>query len=149
LANEGEMPPVRLVRQDNPIEAPVRVMSPETAKTVREMLELVVSREGTALRASVPGYRISGKTGTVRKVGPGGYGGHGYLAVFAGLAPASRPRIVMVVVVDEPESGDYYGGLVAAPVFSSVMDSVLRLLGIQPDQEQSMPVVQPDPDGTI
>ncbi|MGH8547565.1 MAG: peptidoglycan D,D-transpeptidase FtsI family protein [Methylococcales bacterium] len=149
LANEGEMPPVRLIKRDNSTEPPVRVMSPETARTVREMLELVVSREGTALRASVPGYRIAGKTGTVRKVGAGGYRGHRYLAVFAGLAPASRPRIVMVVVVDEPESGDYYSGLVAAPVFSSVMDPVLRLLGIQPDQEQSIPLVRPDPDGTI
>ncbi|MCI0654841.1 MAG: penicillin-binding protein 2 [Methylococcaceae bacterium] len=149
LANEGEMPQVRLVKQDHPAAEPVRVMSTETARTVREMLELVVSREGTALRASVPGYRISGKTGTVKKAGAGGYSSHRYLAVFAGLAPASSPRIVMVVIVDEPEAGDYYGGLVAAPVFSSVMDSVLRLLGIQPDQEQSMPLVRFDQDDTI
>lgn len=149
LANDGEMPQVRLVKQDETSGEPVRVMSERTAQTVREMLELVVSREGTASRASVPGYRISGKTGTVRKVGAGGYSAHRYLAVFAGMAPASSPRIVMVVVVDEPEAGDYYGGLVAAPVFSSVMDSVLRLLGIQPDREQSMSPVQLYPDDSI
>ena len=148
LANDGEMPQVQLVK-GVPNVKPVRVMSKETAKIVREMLELVVSREGTALRASVPGFRISGKTGTVKKVGAGGYSDNRYMAVFAGMAPASRPKIVMVVVVDEPETGGYYGGLVAAPVFSRVMDSVLRLLGIQPDREQSMPFFQYDPDGTI
>lgn len=149
LANDGEMPMVHLVKQENALQLPARVMSRKTAKTVREMLELVVSREGTAVRASVPGFRIAGKTGTVKKVGARGYSGYRHLAVFAGMAPASRPRIVMVVVVDEPQTGDYYGGLVAAPVFSSVMDRVLRLLGIQPDQEQSMPLVQPVLAGTI
>ncbi|MCI0653329.1 MAG: penicillin-binding protein 2 [Methylococcaceae bacterium] len=149
FANDGEMPMVRLVKDDNPIAPPLRVMSRKTARNVREMLELVVSREGTALRANVPGFRISGKTGTVKKVGAGGYSAHRYLAVFAGMAPASNPRIVMVVVVDEPANGSYYGGAVAAPVFSSVMGGVLRLLGIQPDQEQSMPLIQPDLDETI
>ncbi|MGH8556821.1 MAG: peptidoglycan D,D-transpeptidase FtsI family protein [Methylococcales bacterium] len=149
FANDGEMPVIRLVKDNNPIAPPVRVMSRKTARNVREMLELVVSREGTALSASVPGFRISGKTGTVKKVGAGGYSAHRYLAVFAGIAPASHPRVVMVVVVDEPSSGAYYGGVVAAPVFSSVMDSVLRLLGIQPDREESMPLVQPDLDEPI
>lgn len=149
LANDGEMAPVHLIKNEYPPEPPVRVMSAVTAKTVRKMLERVVSREGTAFRASVPGFRVSGKTGTVKKVGVGGYSDDRHLAVFAGIAPASQPRIVMVVVVDEPSTGDYYGGLVAAPVFSSVMGSVLRLLGIQPDQEEFMPLVQVHRDGTI
>ncbi|MGR9107455.1 MAG: peptidoglycan D,D-transpeptidase FtsI family protein [Gammaproteobacteria bacterium] len=148
FANDGEMPGVRLVMDREP-EKPVRVMAEKTARTVREMLELVVSREGTAVQASIPGFRVSGKTGTVKKVTAGGYHAHRYLAVFAGMAPASRPRIVMVVVVDEPRTGEYYGGLVAAPVFSRVMDNVLRLLGIQPDRENAMPVIQFEPEETI
>lgn len=149
LANDGEMLSISLIKNEDFVEKPVRVMSAETARIVRKMLERVVSREGTALRASVPGFRVSGKTGTVKKVGVGGYSKDRHLAVFAGMAPASRPRIVMVVVVDEPSTGDYYGGLVAAPVFSKVMGSVLRLMGIQPDQKQSMPLVEVHQDGTI
>jgi len=123
-------------------------MSADTARTVRQMLEQVVS-EGTATNAAVRGFRVSGKTGTVRKVGEGGYSNDRHLAIFAGIAPASRPRIVMVVVVDEPGESEYYGSLVAAPVFSRVTGSVLRLLGIQPDQEQSMPLVRVTQDGSI
>ncbi|MGH8474995.1 MAG: peptidoglycan D,D-transpeptidase FtsI family protein [Methylococcales bacterium] len=149
FSNDGEIPQVRLVEDDRPIALPSRVLSRNTAQEVRDMLELVVSREGTALQASVPGFRISGKTGTVKKVGARGYSSNRYLAVFAGLAPASRPRIVMVVVVDEPSTGVYYGGLVAAPVFSRVMDSVLRLLGIQPDQGQFTPLMFEDTEDTI
>ncbi|MGH8552416.1 MAG: penicillin-binding transpeptidase domain-containing protein, partial [Methylococcales bacterium] len=149
FSNDGEIPQVRLVEDDRPIALPSRVLSRNTAQEVRDMLELVVSREGTALQASVPGFRISGKTGTVKKVGARGYSSNRYLAVFAGLAPASRPRIVMVVVVDEPSNGAYYGGLVAAPVFSRVMDSVLRLLGIQPDQGQFTPLMFEDTEDTI
>ncbi len=149
FANDGEMLHVRMINGDDPAERPTHVMSRKTAKIVREMLEHVVAREGTAVRASVPGFRVSGKTGTVKKAGAEGYRGHRYLAVFAGMAPASEPRIVMVVLIDEPNTGDYYAGLVAAPVFSSVMGSVLRLLGIQPDQENSMPLVQPQREGTI
>jgi cell division protein FtsI (penicillin-binding protein 3) len=139
---------VRLVK-DEYIEPAVRVMSADTARTVRQMLEQVVSREGTALKAAVRGFRVSGKTGTVKKIGEGGYSNDRHLAIFAGIAPASRPRIVMVVVVDEPGGSEYYGGLVAAPVFSRVTGSVLRLLGIQPDREQSMPLVRVTQDGSI
>jgi cell division protein FtsI (penicillin-binding protein 3) len=148
LANEGEMLRVRLVK-DEYIEPAVRVMSANTARTVRQMLEQVVSREGTALKAAVRGFRVSGKTGTVKKIGEGGYSNDRHLAIFAGIAPASRPRIVMVVVVDEPGGSEYYGGLVAAPVFSRVTGGVLRLLGIQPDREQSMPLVRVTQDGSI
>jgi cell division protein FtsI (penicillin-binding protein 3) len=97
------------------------------------MLETVVSKEGTAIQAAVPGYRVAGKTGTVKKIGAHGYSANLYNAVFAGIAPASNPRIVMVVMIDEPSAGDYYGGVVAAPVFSKVMGEALRLLNIAPD----------------
>jgi len=115
---------------------------------VRTMLEEVVTREGTALKAAIPGFRVAGKTGTVKKSGVGGYSSSLYMSVFAGMAPASKPRLVMVVMVDEPSAGEYYGGAVAAPVFSSVMEGALRLLNIAPDQEENMPLLasqQDDP----
>lgn len=145
IANDGEMVSVRLVadEQDAGRET-TRVMSAETAASVRGMLETVVSREGTAYRAAVPGYRIAGKTGTVKKAGPGGYKQKSYLALFAGMAPASDPQIVTVVIVDEPGAGEFYGGKVAAPIFSRVMDGALRLLGIPPDGEHSRLHVKQD-----
>ncbi len=149
LANDGEMVAVRLKIGDQEQSLASRVMSSETAGTVRSMLEHVVSREGTAYKASVPGYRVAGKTGTVKKVGPGGYLQKSYLALFAGMAPASNPRIVTVVVFDEPRAGKYYGGAVAAPVFSGVMSAAFRILGIPPDEEQTMPFVQVKLDDAI
>ena len=111
-------------------------MSSKTARAVRSMMEAVVSAEGTAPAAAVPGYRIAGKTGTVKKSISGGYADDRYMAVFAGIAPASDPRLVMVVMIDEPRAGQYYGGQVAAPVFSKVMTGALRLLNIAPDAPQ-------------
>jgi cell division protein FtsI (penicillin-binding protein 3) len=93
----------------------------------------VVSDEGTAKRAAVPGYRVAGKTGTVRKSVAGGYARDRYQAVFAGMIPATRPRLVMAVMIDEPRAGEYYGGIVAAPVFSRVMAGAMRLLNVPPD----------------
>ncbi len=140
LANNGIMPMVGLLKKD---EAPEthRIMSAKTAVNVRNMLERVVSRDGTALQASVPGFRVAGKTGTVKKVSAGGYDSHAYLSLFAGMAPASRPRLVMVVVIDEPSAGEYYGGTVAAPVFSRVMGEALRIMNEVPDQEETMPLL--------
>ena len=100
------------------------------------MMEAVASAEGTAPAAAVPGYRIAGKTGTVKKSISGGYADDRYMAVFAGIAPASDPRLVMVVMIDEPRAGQYYGGQVAAPVFSKVMAGALRLLNVAPDAPQ-------------
>ena len=108
-------------------------MPAETARQVRVMLEQATGPDGTAPQARVAGYRVAGKTGTVKKAAPGGYSSNKYLAVFAGLAPASDPRLVMVVMVDEPGNGKYYGGQVAAPVFSRVMSGALRLLAVPPD----------------
>lgn len=141
LANDGVMPSVSLLRRNGEDPHAVRVLSEETARSVRRMLETVVTREGTAVRAGIAGYRVAGKTGTVKKAGAGGYKSGAYLGLFAGMAPASDPRLVMVVVIDEPSAaGQYYGGIVAAPVFSKVMSGALRLLGIAPDQEEGTPV---------
>ena len=140
LANDGVMPMVSLIKRDKSPESH-RIMSARTAVGVRTMLEEVVTREGTALKAAIPGFRVAGKTGTVKKSGVGGYSSSLYLSVFAGLAPASRPRLVMVVMIDEPSAGEYYGGAVAAPVFSRVMEGALRLLNIAPDQEAIVPIL--------
>ncbi|MCG2633562.1 MAG: penicillin-binding protein 2 [Gammaproteobacteria bacterium] len=110
------------------------------AKVTREvaaMLELVVGQEGTAKRAQVPGYRVLGKTGTVHKSEEGGYSADRYLSLFVGLAPASAPRLVLAVVVDEPKKDGHYGGAVAAPVFSRVMGGALRLMNIPPDRPET------------
>ena len=99
----------------------------------RKQIFTSCTRWGTGSRAQVRGYRVAGKTGTVKKFGAGGYIEKNYLAVFAGMAPASNPRLVMVVVINEPRGEEYYGGAVAAPVFSRVMSGALRLLDIPPD----------------
>ncbi|HWP00285.1 MAG TPA: penicillin-binding transpeptidase domain-containing protein [Methylococcus sp.] len=149
LANDGLMPFVSLVKRDKPAE-PHRILSARTAVAVRTMLESVVSREGTALKASVPGFRVAGKTGTVKKsAGKRGYQSSRYTSVFAGMAPASNPRVVMIVVIDEPSAGEYYGGAVAAPVFSSVMEGTLRLLNIQPDQDKDEWILAVQQDETL
>jgi cell division protein FtsI (penicillin-binding protein 3) len=132
LANDGVVVPITLLRRDNPVIGK-RVMAPITARQIREMLELAVSDEGTGRRARVARYRIAGKTGTVHKITPEGYAKNRYMAVFAGLAPVDNPRLVMAVVVNDPNDGKYFGGQVAAPVFSNVMAGALRLLNIPPD----------------
>jgi cell division protein FtsI (penicillin-binding protein 3) len=104
------------------------------------MLQNVVSDVGTGKRASIPGYTVAGKTGTAWKASAGGYSTNRYLAVFAGLAPASHPRLATVVVIDEPTGGLYYGGDVAAPVFAGVVGGALRLLAVAPDAPIDMPV---------
>jgi cell division protein FtsI (penicillin-binding protein 3) len=139
LAADGVSRPVSFFKLAvDAIPEGTRVMSPEVAKAVRAMLERVVQTGGTGTRAAVSGYRIAGKTGTSRRVSSGGYNEDSYLAVFAGFAPASRPRLAMVVMVDRPDDGDYYGGVVAAPVFSSVMAGALRLMDIPPDDLDSL-----------
>lgn len=140
VANDGQIHQPRLV-QHEPVLAAEQVMQSSTARQVRQMLEAVVSKSGTAPRASVQGYRIAGKTGTVKKAVAGGYAEDRYLSIFAGMAPASNPKLAMVVLIDEPTSGDYYGGLVSGPVFSRVMAGSLRTLGIAPDDIGSLPLL--------
>ena len=132
LANDGRHTPVTFLKR-NKQAVSRQVISPAIARKVRRMLESVVSREGTGRKARVPGYRVAGKTGTTHKSTAGGYAEDRYVSVFAGMAPASRPRLVMVVMINEPTAGEYYGGSVAAPVFSRVMAGALRLLDIPPD----------------
>jgi len=132
LASDGVRRPVSILKVDEP-PAGQQVIRADTARQVRSMLESVATREGTAPLAAVPRYRVAGKTGTVRKLGSRGYTKDAYIAVFAGVAPAGRPRLAMVVTVNEPGAGKYYGGEVAAPVFSAVMEGALRLLNVAPD----------------
>lgn len=136
IANDGVMPAVSFVRINQSEPDQIReekIFSAKHAKQIRKMLEAVVSKNGTGHRAAVAGYRIAGKTGTVKKASAGGYSDDRYVAVFAGMAPASNPRLVMVVTINEPRGEVYYGGKVAAPVFSNVMSGALRLMDIAPD----------------
>ncbi|MCG8427601.1 MAG: penicillin-binding protein 2 [Chromatiales bacterium] len=132
LAADGVRRPVSLIKREQAPEGD-RVMRASTAKTVRKMMEAVATAEGTAPKAAIPGYRVAGKTGTAKKSVSGGYADDRYRSVFAGMVPASDPRLVMVVMIDDPSAGQYYGGQVAAPVFSKVMGGALRLLNIPPD----------------
>jgi cell division protein FtsI (penicillin-binding protein 3) len=132
FAREGELVPLSLIRVDSPPEGH-RVMAPATAHAVRAMLESAVSPDGTAPRAQIMGYRVAGKTGTAHKQENGSYAPDKYVSSFVGFAPASRPRLVIAVMIDEPTAGGYYGGTVAAPVFARVMAGALRVLDVPPD----------------
>jgi cell division protein FtsI (penicillin-binding protein 3) len=133
FASYGLKRPISLLKQDQVPEAQ-RVMPERVAKQVIAMLETVVQKGGTGTRAGVPSYRVAGKTGTVHKPSKdGGYADDVYAAVFAGMAPASKPRLVSVVIIDNPKGEQYYGGEVAAPVFSRIMAESLRLLNVAPD----------------
>ncbi len=142
LAGDGLHRPISLVRLEKPPIAR-RVVSPETARSVVEMLEQVVTAEGTGLKARVTGYRVAGKTGTARKVAAGGYSQDRHTAVFSGIAPATAPRLVIVVVVDEPKGAAFYGGDVSAPVFSAVAAGALRILAVPPDGADAVTAPQP------
>ncbi len=140
LADNGILHSVSLLKREIDHDAK-RVFTKKTANQVREMLEHVLKKDGTAYQARVDGYRVAGKTGTVKKAMAGGYTEDRYLAVFVGLAPASDPRFVIAVMVDEPSAGKYYGGLVAGPIFAKAMAGALRAYGVEPDQEDTMPVL--------
>ncbi len=131
FANGGELKPITMLKQDTPAIG-TKVYSEATAQAVRDMLELVVRPGGTAPLAQITGYRVAGKTGTAHKLENGKYVDR-YVASFVGMAPASNPRLIVAVMINEPGARDYYGGLVAAPVFSSVMGASLRLLGVPND----------------
>jgi cell division protein FtsI (penicillin-binding protein 3) len=145
FANDGELKPVSLLKLT---ESPLghQVFPAEIANEVKDMLETVVQPGGTAPKAQVAGYRVAGKTGTAHKIGPHGYEQDKYVASFVGMAPASNPRLIMAVMIDEPSiAGDqYYGGAVAAPVFSSVMSDALRMLAVPQDSPNNNVVIPPD-----
>jgi cell division protein FtsI (penicillin-binding protein 3) len=132
LGARGRVAPVSLLALDKPPNTR-QVIDPEAAAAVLQMLEPVASAQGTAPKAAVAGYRVSGKTGTARKFAIGGYHADRYLSVFGGVAPASDPQLAAVVLIDEPAAGIYYGGEVAGPVFSRVIGDAMRILGIPPD----------------
>jgi len=132
IGNDGVMQPVSLIAVDGSAKGE-QVVSDDTAQAVRRMLEEVVRPGGTGAKASVDGYRVAGKTGTAWKAAKGGYSEDKYISIFAGLAPASDPRLATVVVIDEPSGELYYGSDVAAPVFADVMAESLRLLAVPPD----------------
>ncbi len=132
LANDGVRLPPTVVRRSRP-PAGERVFDPSLTRQVLAMMEGVTGPRGTAPGARVPGYRVAGKTGTTRIVGNEGYTDERHVALFAGIAPLADPRIVMVVVVNQPQGKLFGGGAVAAPVFSRVAQRAMRLLGVSPD----------------
>tara|TARA_R110000868_G_scaffold410505_4_gene698792 strand:+ start:20574 stop:22283 length:1710 start_codon:yes stop_codon:yes gene_type:complete len=132
LANYGVDKPISLVKLKHAPQGK-QLISTKAAKEVIQMMETVVEPGGTATRAHVKGYWVAGKTGTSRMVGVHGYEWNHHNAVFAGLAPASHPRLVIVVYIHDPRKITYYGGTVAAPVFAKVMAGALRILNISPD----------------
>ena len=137
LANDGVRRDVSLVALDSE-PASLRVIDPETSRKVRHMLRAASGASGTGKRAMIDGYSVGGKTGTMHKVkAGGGYDDDRYMSTFAGLSPAKNPRLVTVIVIDEPRDGSYFGGVVAAPVFSEVTGSALRLLQVTPDEIDS------------
>jgi cell division protein FtsI (penicillin-binding protein 3) len=143
FANDGELKPVSLLKlKDAPVGT--QVFSAQTAHQIKDMLETVVLPGGTALKAQVLGYRVAGKTGTTHKLGPTGYEKDKYVGSFVGMAPASNPRLIMAVMIDEPTSGQYYGGTVAAPVFSAVMSDALRMLSVPQDAPNNNIVIPQD-----
>ncbi|MBK6618787.1 MAG: penicillin-binding protein 2 [Nitrosomonas sp.] len=135
FAADGELKPVTLLKREQPVVGQ-RVISRETAKSISAMLELAVQPDGTGSRARVNGYRVAGKTGTAHKrlENQKGYATNRYLSSFVGYAPASDPRVVIAIMIDEPSAGEHFGGSVAAPVFSRVMEETLRILGVPFDQ---------------
>lgn len=134
LANNGRIVPLTILKSDAPPDA-VQAIPENTAKTLQGMLQQVIEDPRGVYRARVPSYHVAGKSGTARKtsIGTKGYAENSYRSLFAGFGPMSNPRYAIVVVIDEPSKGGYYGGLVSAPVFSKVMSGTLRLMNVTPD----------------
>jgi cell division protein FtsI (penicillin-binding protein 3) len=138
LGAGGIRRPVTFLRADDAI-AGERVLDEHVARELIHLLESVITPDGTGARASLTGYRVAGKTGTAWKSTAGGYSTDKYIAVFAGVVPATAPRLAAVVIIDEPGGTQYYGGDVAAPVFAAVMAGALRLMAVAPDDLQHIP----------
>jgi cell division protein FtsI (penicillin-binding protein 3) len=131
FASDGELKPISMLKLDEPV-AGKKVFSERTVRALINMLEMVTQPGGTAPLAQVSGYRVAGKTGTAHKLEDGRYVNR-YVASFVGFAPVSNPRLVVAVMIDEPNNGEYYGGLVAAPVFSKVTGAALHALNVPND----------------
>ncbi|UZG46196.1 penicillin-binding protein 2 [Caldimonas thermodepolymerans] len=140
FARDGELIPASLVKNPEPVSG-IRVFSPQTARAVRKMLQMAAGPGGTAPKAQTLGYSVGGKTGTARKQEGKGYADRKYRSWFVGIAPIEQPRIVVAVMVDEPSNGKFYGGDVAAPVFSEVVQQTLRMMGVPPDMDVQPQIV--------
>jgi cell division protein FtsI (penicillin-binding protein 3) len=132
FAHDGQIIPATLLKTDQPA-AGVQVISPETAAAIRKMLQMAAGPGGTGPKAQTLGYSVGGKSGTAHKQIGKAYATNKYRAWFTGMAPIDKPRIIVAVMIDEPSAGQYYGGAVAAPVFSEVVQQTLRMMGVQPD----------------
>jgi len=143
FARDGEVIPVSMLEQPAPPNpgSGLRVFKPETARAVREMLRLAAGPGGTAPKAQTIGYSVGGKTGTANKQEGKEYASNKYRAWFVGMAPIDKPRIIVAVMVDEPNNGMHYGGDVAAPVFSQVVQQTLRMMGVAPDLDVKPQIV--------
>ena len=140
FARDGDIVPVTLLKFEDSA-AGIRVLEPKTAQAVRHMLHLATLSGGTAPKAQTMGYSVGGKTGTAHKQEGKGYADKKYRGFFVGIAPVERPRIVVAVMIDEPSGGKYFGGDVAAPVFSATVQQTLRMLGVQPDMNVKPQIV--------
>jgi cell division protein FtsI (penicillin-binding protein 3) len=149
FANDGVVMPLTFLKREPQELVGERVLSPQVARMVRGMMETVTQEGGTAMAAQIPDYRVAGKTGTAHKLVDGRYAPDRYISSFVGMAPASDPRLIIAVMIDEPKAGAHYGGAVAGPVFAQVMAASLRQLGVMPDAP-AMPatrVTQPQSPG--
>jgi cell division protein FtsI (penicillin-binding protein 3) len=140
FARDGDLAPVTMMKAPNSV-AGVRVLDPKTAEQLRHMLHLATQSGGTAPKAQAMGYSVGGKTGTAHKQEGKGYSEKKYRGFFVGIAPVDKPRIVVAVMIDEPSAGKYFGGDVAAPVFSATVQQTLRMLGVQPDMNVKPQIV--------
>ena len=144
LASGGVRRELSLLRLDE-VPAGERVFSSDQVTVLNNMLSGVVEEAGTGTLANIAGYQVAGKTGTVQKLIASGYAEDRHVSLFAGFAPASKPRLAAVVIIDDPRAGDYYGGVVAAPVFGAVVGNALRMLNVTPDNLPELLIAQGNP----
>jgi cell division protein FtsI (penicillin-binding protein 3) len=144
FARDGELIPMSLTKNPPVTTNGIRVISPKTAQSIREMLHMVTGPGGTAPRAQAMGYSVGGKSGTAYKQEGKGYADKKYRAWFVGMAPINQPRIIVAVMVDEPTTGAHFGGDVAGPVFSDLVQQTLRTLNVPPDLEVRPQIVAHD-----
>ncbi|MEW6706536.1 MAG: penicillin-binding protein 2 [Pseudomonadota bacterium] len=145
FARDGEVIPLTLLKQEQPVAGGVRVMTERTAREVRKMLQLAAGPGGTGPKAQTQGYSVGGKSGTAHKQEGKGYASNKYRSWFVGLSPIDKPRIIVGVMLDEPSAGKYYGGDVAAPVFSQVVQQTLRMMGLPPDIDVKPQIIESQP----
>lgn len=144
FTNDGVLLPVTFMKRESDVIGK-QIISPQSARTIAGMLENVTQQGGTATLGQVPGYRVAGKTGTAKKLVNGQYADGFYLSSFVGYGPASNPRFIIAITIDEPSAGKIYGGAVSAPVFSNVMSQALRMAGVPPDAANVAQIAAPLP----